>query len=153
MMQNSTFNLYSQLISFFSYRVINNNDNNRVINNNDNNRVINNNDNKSNELVTAIKQVKKPYRVSTTPYKDALMKGLKPKYKYLNRDYHYYQKLGNKINEIVDKRCKKRSHRLWWVDDYLRESYIKKNRMLSRNEYCVIIAKNNKSVKLSKKIQ
>lgn len=147
-MQNSAFDLYSQLISFFGYNRIVNNEDTKVV---ETPKEINNIDTKSNKPISVVKPVKKQYRVSTTPYKDALMKGLKPKYKCLNRDYRYYQKLGNKINEIVENRCKTRNHRLWWVDDYLRESYITKNRMLSRNEYCVIIAKNNKSVKLNKK--
>lgn len=136
MMQKSTFDLYSQLISLFSFNKTNNHN---IIE--ETKKEINNIHNKPNQPITVAKQNKKPYRVSTTPYKDALMKGLKLKYKCLNRDYIYYQKIGHKINEIVENKCKKRSCRLWWVDDYLRESYIKKNRMLSRNEYC-IIAKN-----------
>jgi hypothetical protein len=82
----------------------------------------------------------KPYRVSSTPYKDALMKGI-VKYKFKNRDYRYYQKLGNKINKIVDEHTKARSHRYWWVEDYLTESYIINNGYLKRNDYCVVLSR------------
>ena len=78
-----------------------------------------------------------PYRVSKTPYKDALMQGVVT-YKFVNRTPRYYQKLGHKINQIVDKRQKKRPFGNWWVDEYLRMSYIDKNRFLKRHGYCII---------------
>ena len=81
-----------------------------------------------------------PYRKSTTPYKDALMKGL-THYTFKNRDHHYYKKLGNQINKIVDKEIQKRPYNNWWVDDYRRESYLIKNNKSKKQDYCVVLSR------------
>lgn len=88
----------------------------------------------------------KPYRISSTPYRDALMNNL-INVNFKNRNFKYYQNLGDEINKIVEKRYNQRSHRYWWIDEYLRESYIKKNRLLKRNNYCVI-TKPKKGIKI-----
>lgn len=82
------------------------------------------------------------YRISTTPYRDALMKNV-IRIDFENKEYIYYNNLGDKINQIVEGRCSKRSHRYWWVEEYLRESYIRKNRSLQRKGYCVITKPKN----------
>jgi hypothetical protein len=79
----------------------------------------------------------KSYRISTTPYKDALMKNL-IRINFKNKNFVYYNNLGDKINQIVENKCCKRSYRYWWVEEYLRESYIRKNRLLQQRKYCVI---------------
>lgn len=95
----------------------------------------------STELQSVVKP--QPYRKSLTPYKDALMKGLVT-YRFLNRTPEYYSDLGNKINEIVEKRYNKRSYGRWWVDEYLREAFIGRNRFLQRHDYYVQIKTQNK---------
>lgn len=76
------------------------------------------------------------YQKSTTPYKDALMKGLmKPKFK--NRSCHYYKKLGNKINQIVESQSKERTYRYWWIEEFIRENNIKRDHFLQQKEYVI----------------
>jgi hypothetical protein len=78
-----------------------------------------------------------PYRTSATPYKDALMKNL-VQITFKNRSVEYYSKLGNQINAIVDQYSSKRIYRYWWVEEYMREKYIKHNRVLLHDQYNII---------------
>lgn len=83
---------------------------------------------------------KKIYHISKTPYKDALMKGLK-QYKFKNVDYKYYQRLGDTICKIVDEHISKRTYSNWWVDDYQHESYLIRDNKMKKLDYCVVLSR------------
>lgn len=144
----STYDLLQSTLGYFGFsKSVNSNENYTSLKKSDTTDTIHMNHTETipskevtSNLVDSPISADKPYRISSTPYKDALMKGL-TKYKFKNRDYRYYQKLGNKINKIVDEQNKTRSHRYWWVDDYLRESHILNNKYLKGNEYCVVLSR------------
>lgn len=88
------------------------------------------NDNQSNQLPIY------KYKKTITPYKDALMKGLfKPKFK--NHNFHYYKKLGDKINQLVDQQSSTRSYKYWWIEEYIRDINIHNDKFLQTKKYII----------------
>ena len=74
---------------------------------------------------------------STTPYRDALLRNVVNEV-VGKKTPLYYQRLGYKINNMVENNLNQRKDRYWWIDDYLREVYIDRNRMLKKYDYNII---------------
>lgn len=80
----------------------------------------NNNDQDVTDKPHQVNQINWEKSTPYTPYRDALLRNLNPT--SIPPGIHHYNKLGDKINEIVDENVSKRPHAKWWKDDFLVQS-------------------------------
>ena len=88
---------------------------------------INNNDQDMTDKSHQVNIINCEKHTPYTPYRDALLRNLNPT--SIPPGIHHYNKLGNKINEIVDENIDQRPYAKWWKDEFVvqNEYYIIEN--------------------------